>query len=289
MNINELWRYPVKSMLGERRDRLDVTATGVAGDRAYAVIDRADGKIASAKNPRKWRALLSCQAEFVEEPVAGEPPPPARITLPDGTVITSDDPNVHDALSAFLGREVTLAGAAPTGATFEETWPDIDGIAPTEFIDSTRVRADEGESVSDIALGMAAAPGTFFDLAPIHLVTSSSLDELHRLQPDSQFVVPRFRPNIVIDAPADGFVENAWVGATLRLGPDASVNVMMPTMRCVMTTLAQGDLPDDRSILRAAAQHNRVEISGLGHWACVGAYASVATPGSICVGDAIDV
>jgi uncharacterized protein YcbX len=289
MNISELWRYPVKSMLGERRDRVDVTATGVAGDRAYAVIDRSDGKIASAKNPRKWRALLSCRAEFVEEPVAGEPPPPARITLPDGTVVTSDDPKVHDVLSAFLGREVTLAGAAPTGATFEETWPDIEGIAPTEFIDSTRVRSDEGESVSDIALGMAAPPGTFFDLAPIHLVTSSSLDELHRLQPDSQFVVPRFRPNIVIDAPADGFVENAWVGATLRLGADASVNVMMPTMRCVMTTLAQGDLPDDRSILRAAAKHNRIEISGLGHWACVGAYASVVTPGSICIGDAIDV
>ena len=289
MNISELWRYPVKSMLGERRDRVDVTATGVAGDRAYAVIDRSDGKIASAKNPRKWRALLSCQAEFVEEPVAGEPPPPARITLPDGTVVMSDDPNVHDALSAFLGREVTLAGAAPIGATFEETWPAIENLAPTEFIDSTRVRSDEGESVSDIALGMAAAPGTFFDLAPIHLVTSSSLDELHRLQPDSQFVVSRFRPNIVIDAPAGGFVENAWVGATLQLGADASVNVMMPTMRCVMTTLAQGDLPDDRSILRAAAKHNRVEISGLGHWACVGAYASVVTPGSICVGDAIDV
>jgi uncharacterized protein YcbX len=63
---------------------------------------------------------------------------------------------------------------------------------------------------------------------------------------------------------------------------------MMPTMRCVMTTLAQGDLPDDRGVLRAATTHNRVEISGLGHWACVGAYASVSAPGSICVGDEIE-
>jgi uncharacterized protein YcbX len=289
MNISELWRYPVKSMLGERRDRAEVTATGVAGDRAYAVIDGSDGKVASAKNPRKWRALLSCRAEFLEEPVPGEAPPPARITLPDGTVVTSDDPKVHDVLSTFIGRDVTLADAAPAGSTFEETWPDIEGMAPTEFIDSTRVRSDEGEAVSDLALGLAAAPGSFFDLAPIHLVTSSSLDELRRLQPGSQFAVQRFRPNIVIDVPADGFLENGWVGATLRLGVDASVSVMMPTMRCVMTTLAQGDLPDDRAILRAATDHNRVEISGIGHWACVGAYASVTTPGSICIGDAVGV
>lgn len=289
MEISELWRYPVKSMLGERRQSAVVTATGVAGDRAYAVIDRSDGKVASAKNPRKWRALLSCGAEFVEEPVPGEAPPPVRITLPDGSAVTSDDPSADELLSNFLGREVTLADAAPHGSTFEETWPDIEGMAPTEFIDSTRVRSDEGEAVSDLALGLAAAPGSFFDLAPMHLVTSSSLDELRRLQPGSQFVPQRFRPNVVIDTPSGGFVENGWVGATLRLGADASVNVMMPTMRCVMTTLAQGDLPDDRAILRAATDHNRVEISGLGHWACVGAYASVVTPGSICIGDAIEV
>jgi uncharacterized protein YcbX len=288
MEISELWRYPVKSMLGEQPTRSVLTEIGVAGDRAYAVIDGSDGKVASAKNPRKWRALLSCRAEFIDEPDVGEAPPPVRITLPDGTIVTSDDSDVHGVLSRFLGREVTLANAAPQGATFEETWPDIEGMAPAEFIDSTRVRSDEGEAVSDLALGLAAAPGSFFDLAPVHLVTSSSLDELRRKQPGSQFVPQRFRPNVVLETGDDGFVENGWVGATVRLGTDASVNVMMPTMRCVMTTLAQGDLPDDRAVLRTATEHNRVEISGLGHWACVGVYASVLTPGDICVGDAIE-
>jgi uncharacterized protein YcbX len=289
MEISEIWRYPVKSMLGERREQAAVAATGVEGDRAYAVIDRADGKVASAKNPRKWRALLSCAAEFVDEPVPGAPPPPVRITLPNGTVVTSDDADVDAALSDFAGRPVTLASTAPEGSTFEETWPDIEGLAPSEFIDSTRVRTDEGESVSDLALGLAAAPGTFFDLAPIHLVTSSSLDELAQRQPNSRFVVQRFRPNFVISAPADGFIENSWVGATLQLGSAATVSVMMPTMRCVMTTLAQGDLPEDRGVLRAATEHNRIEISGLGHWACVGAYASVLTPGAVRVGDELTV
>ena len=289
MEISELWRYPVKSMLGERRERVDVTPTGVAGDRAYAVIDQSDGKVASAKNPRKWRTLLSCHAEFVDEPVSGDPAPPVRITLPDGSVVRSDDAKVGAVLSKLLARDVALADTAPQGSTFEETWPDIEGMAPAEFIDSTRVRSDEGESVSDLALGLAAAPGSFFDLAPVHLVTTSSLDELARLQPASQFDPARFRPNIVVSSSVVGFVENEWVGQTLRLGAEASLTVMMPTMRCVMVTLAQGDLPVDRAILRAATDHNRVEISGLGHWACVGAYASVAAAGSICIGDAIEV
>jgi uncharacterized protein YcbX len=288
MDISELWRFPVKSMLGERRDQAHMTPTGFLGDRAYAVIDQSDGKVASAKNPRKWRALLACRAEFVDEPVAGEAPPPARITLPDGTAVTTDDPSVHQVLSTYLGRDVAVADIAPTGALFEETWPDVEGMAPAEFIDSTRVRSDDDEPVSEIALGLAAPPGSFFDLAPVHLVTTSSLDEFRRRQPDSDFAVQRFRPNIVIDGPEEGFVENGWVGATLRLGADASVSVMMPTMRCVMTTLAQGDLPNDRAILRAATDHNRIEITGLGHWACVGAYASVASPGIVCVGDTVD-
>jgi uncharacterized protein YcbX len=289
MDISELWRFPVKSMLGERRDQADVTPTGLVGDRAYAVIDRSDSQVASAKNPMKWGALLACRAEFVDEPVAGEKPPPARITLPDGTAVTTDDPSVHEVLSTYLGREVTVADTAPAGAVFEETWPDVEGMAPAEFIDSTRVRSVDDEPVSELALGLAAPPGSFFDLAPVHLVTSSSLDEFRRRKPDSDFAVPRFRPNIVIDGPDEGFVENGWVGATLRLGADASVSIMMPTMRCVMTTLAQGDLPNDRGILRAATDHNRIEITGLGHWACVGAYASVVSPGTIRVGDAVEI
>ena len=289
VQISEVWRFPVKSMLGQRCDRALLTPDGVLGDRAWAVVDQADGKVASAKNPRKWRSLLACRAEFVGEPEVGQQSPVVRITLPDGRSVTSDDADVDAMLSDYVGRPVTLASAAPQGATFEETWPDIDGMAPAEFIDSTRARVDDGESVSDLALGLAAPPGSFFDLAPVHLVTTSSLDELAKRQPQTEFAVQRFRPNFVIEAPADGFVENGWVGVDVRLGSDAALNVMMPTMRCVMTTLAQGDLPDDGGVLRAAVAHNRIEISGLGEWACVGAYASVVTAGEVCVGDAVKV
>ena len=289
MHVGEVWRYPVKSMLGEQREFAVLTSDGVVGDRAWAVIDREDGKVASAKNPRKWRALLACRAQFVDDPQVGGPPATVRIVLPDGRVTTSDAPDVDAVLSDYVGRAVTLASSAPQGATFEETWPNVEGMAPAEFIDSTRARVDDGESVSDLALALAAPPGSFFDLAPVHFVTTSSLHELRGRQPESEFAVSRFRPNFVIEGPAEGFLENDWVGGDVRLGADAAVNVMMPTMRCVMTTLAQGDLPEDRGVLRAATTHNRVEISGLGTWACVGAYASVASPGDVCVGDAVAV
>ena len=284
-----MWRFPVKSMLGERRDHAVLTTEGVLCDRMWAIIDRADGKVASAKNPRKWRALLACRAEFLDEPVFDGPPAPVRMTLPDGRSITSDDRDVDAALSDFLGRQVTLASTAPKDAIFEETWPDVEGMAPAEFIDNTRARVDEGESVSDLLLGMAAPAGSFFDLSAVHLVTTSSLAELAARQPSSEFAVARFRPNFVIDTPNEGFVENQWVGADIRLGSDAAVNMTMPTMRCVMTTLAQGDLPDDRGVLRAAVTHNRVEISGLGEWACVGAYCSVVAPGDVWVDDPVTV
>src|SRR5204863_7506183 len=144
--------------------------------------------------------------------------PAVRITLPDGTAVSSSDADVDQALSRALGREVTLATAAPEGALFEETWLNVDGIAPSEVIESTRVRVDDDESVSDLTLGMAAPPGSFFDLAPVHLMTTASLAEFARLEPASEFAVGRFRPNFMIDGAGDGFVENGWVGATISLG-----------------------------------------------------------------------
>jgi uncharacterized protein YcbX len=101
--------------------------------------------------------------------------------------------------------------------------------------------------------------------------------------------VLRYRPNVLFDTEADGFVENDWPGQTLAVGADLQVDVSLATMRCVMTTLAQGDLPQDRGLLRTIATHNRIEIPGLGSWACAGAYAGVKQPGSVAVGDTVSI
>src|SRR5204863_8669805 len=122
--------------------------------------------------------------------------------------------------------------------------------------------------------------GTFFDLAVLHMMTSATLDQLRSLNPAATFDVRRYRPNLLIETDdGAGFVENEWSGRTVELGSEARATVTIPTMRCVITTLEQEELPRDRETLRTIAEHNRVDIPGYGVWACAGAYADVAATG----------
>lgn len=280
MAVREIWRFPVKSMAGEQLSRARVSDRGLVGDRAFAVVDASDGKVASAKNPRKWGRLLDCQA-------ATSPDGGASITFPDGSKMLSSAPGIDEALSDLLGRRVRLEGEAAPGSVFEEVWPDIDGLAPAGIITATSIgTSDDGESISQFGLAMDAAPGTFFDVAAIHVMTTTTLASLTALAPRADFDVRRYRPNFLIgDEDDSGFPENGWAGRRIAIGA-AVIEVTIPTMRCVMTTLAQGSMAQDRETLRAIAAHNRVDIAGLGTWACAGAYANVVTTGDAAVGDA---
>lgn len=285
--ISELWRYPVKSMAGGTVETVALTGRGVVGDRGYAVVDRSDGRVASAKHPRKWAALLQAEARYVDEPVAGADLPPVTVTFPDGSSIQSDEPGADATLSRYTGRDVALSSRVPEKPTFEEVWPAIAGLAPAEFIAGTASgRTDGGETISSIGLA-SAAPGTFLDVAPLHVLTEATLAELARLSPGAGYDRRRYRPNLVLRVPGTGFVENAWVGAPLRAG-GVALPVILATMRCVMTTLAQPGLPQDRATLRGIARHNRVEIPGLGTWACAGVYAGVSGRGRVGVGDPVE-
>jgi len=264
--VVSLWRYPVKSMMGEELNATEVTERGLLGDRAYALVDNSDGKVASAKNPRKWPNLFDFRATFIEPPRIDSKLPPVRITLPDGTIATSHQSDLNQILSTALNRKVTL-NATERGhvgpANAEEYWPDIEGL-------------DYRDTVTDFAL----PEGTFFDCATVHLLTTATLDRLRELYPTGRFEVRRFRPNIVM-APASGektFIENSWIGHTLAIGDEVRLSVTGPCPRCVMTTLPQGDLPRDPGILRTAAQHNQVNV---------GVYAAVVRGGTIRRGDQV--
>lgn len=287
MTVAALYRYPVKSMLGESLTSARIGTAGVVGDRAYAVLDDGTGDVASAKVPRRWAALLECSARFVAEPVEGAAPPPVEVTFPDGSVLRSDDPGLDTALSALFGRPVRLASSAPEGAGFEELWPGIDGLAPQAVIDATRRREEEtGEPISRFDISAFGAPGTFFDLSALHVLTTATLDRLRELAPGVDFDERRYRPNVVLDGAGAGFVENGWPGSVLTLG-GASATASLATMRCVMTTLAHGSVPADAGSLRAVAKHNRIEIPQVGGvWASAGVYADVRSPGPVAVGDA---
>jgi uncharacterized protein YcbX len=263
-------------MLGEEVQTAQVRDHGLLGDRAYALLDNADRKVATAKNPRKWPNLFAFRASFSAPSGHSAPVPPVRITLPDGTIVTSEQRDCHQVLSQALHRAVTLAATArgyvagvpssvPTAwtAQAEEYWPDIAGL-------------DHRDIVTDFAL----PPGTFFDCAMVHLLTTATLNRLRDLYPPGRFAVQRFRPNIVV-APVMGgqsFVENAWIGHTLAIGDEVRLHITGPCGRCVMTTVAQGELPQDREILRTAVQHNQGNV---------GVYAAVVRGGTIRHGDRV--
>jgi uncharacterized protein len=278
MTVTELYRYPVKSMLGESLEHCRIDERGVVGDRAYALVDVETGTVASAKVPRLWGGLFGFSARCIGEPDRAAPPL-VEITFPDGSVHHSGDADIDDALSVAIGRRVRLTATPPDGAGFE----------PEPVIAGTRVRNEEtGEAVSRFDLAAMAPQPAFFDLAVLHLLTSATLDRLREFAPGATFDVRRYRPNIVLDADGEGFVENGWPGRAIAFDGGTIVTASIPTMRCVMTTLAQGDLPRDPDTLRTIAKHNRVEIPGMGTWACAGVYADVTSPGELALGESFE-
>jgi uncharacterized protein len=268
-SVVSLWRYPVKSMMGEEVNAAEVTERGLVGDRQFAVVDAATGKVAGAKNPRKWGNFFDFRAAYVEPPQGRSKLPAVRLTLPDGTVVTSEESDLAQILSKALGREVSFAEARgdghSSGATAEEYWPDMEGL-------------DHRDTVTEWEL----PAGTFFDLAVVHLLTTATIERLRALNPEGRFEVRRFRPNIVVATGPDvqGFAENDWIGHSVAIGDEVRLRVTSPCPRCVMTTLPQGDLPKDARILRTAAQHNQANV---------GVYADVIAGGTIRRGDSVTI
>jgi uncharacterized protein len=278
--IGALWRFPVKSMLGEQLDAADLNEGGIVGDRAYALRDRDTGKVASAKHPKLWPNLLACRAAFVEPPRPGDELPPVRIELADGNSVLSDAADVDAVLSRFFGRNVELARAAQNGYTIDQYHPDEENYDPDGHRDEVVEAALGAAFFNERGLPSAVPEGSFFDLYPLSVLTTSSLDQLGELEPQSRFDVRRFRMNVIVDTPARGFVENEWLGHTLAIGDDVQLGVALPDPRCVMPSLAQEDLPKDSQILKALVRHNRIDVAGT-LYPCVGVYAVAEATGTI--------
>jgi len=273
--VAALRRYPVKSMLGEDMDAGDVTFTGLAGDRQLAVVSRATGKIASAKFPRLWRDLLTLSAAAADDPAADGA---VRITLPEGKIVWSSDAGVDTILSGLLNEPVTLTATPVPGAALDRAVPEavlrdgVDAQVPAELME----------------IGGGGPPGTFVDFAPLHLLTTSTLDRIAELSPHGRADLERYRPNIVIRTARAGFTENDWLERILQVGGDLVLRVIARTPRCAVPTLAHGALPRDPDALRVLARHNRVEpLDSLDPEPCAGVYAEVLRPGRIRTGDPV--
>jgi len=274
-SLMALYRYPVKSMQGETLTEATITERGVLGDRTYAIIDRETGYVASAKHPRKWAKLLECQATYTSPPILEEPLPSLWITLPDGTVLHSEEQETDQVLSRLFGREVTLS-SIPAGTLLREAnRSPVDGDPNVE-------------TIREEPLALATSQGTFFDYAPLHLLTTTALQSVCDRYPAGRFDDCRFRPNIVIATDSTG---HYWLGHCLAIGNDARLQVIDPCPRCVITTLSQADLQRDPGILRTIAKGDAVAsvtlAPGVPFPAVVGVYAISHHSGTIHCGDPV--
>lgn len=253
-----IWRYPVKSVRGESLDEVRVEAGGLTGDRAWACVDDDERVIGSAKHPRRWGGLLQVSA-------AGEP----AVIEVDRTFYLAGEAEADEALSAHLGHPVHLTSQAPEHSRIYREIPSESGMVPDWLSD---MRPGQ-ERIEDA--GGFARTGRFVDFAPIHLVTTGALADL-------EAAPARFRPNLLIETEND-----PEPGDELTIG-DLVLKIQFPTPRCIVPSLAQGDLPADPGLLRTLAKHYRRPVFEDGRKAaCFGVYADVLNPGDLRVGSPV--
>jgi len=279
--IKEIRRYPVKSMGGELLDEIELAERGLPGDRVWAVRDEVRGGIRGAK---KIAALMELQARYPNPPSA-KGSSPAEITLPDGSTVGTGDADVSDRIAKAIDHSVTLwpllpadalehyRRGAPAHQDMEQEMRAIFGRTPDEPIPDLSVFPPE-------LMEFESPPGTYFDAFPLLVMTETALRTMQEKAPDSQFDVRRFRPNFVIadSGSSAPFPEKEWCGRRLKIG-EAIIEVTVECPRCVMTTHGFEDLPKDPKIMRALVR----ESGGI-----LGAYAKVAKPGRVHVGDSVE-
>ena len=273
--IGAIMRFPVKSLLGENLNECAITLEGVGGDRTHALVDVSSGKIASAKQPNLWRHLLEFAAR-----TASSAPLSIVISDADGNQIPHRAPDFGERLSKLLGREVKLIDVRPAGIELNRARPDE---VMTQGLNAT-VTHDV------LAIAAAAPVGGFFDFAPLHLMTTASLDMIRAAAPDASIAADRYRPNLVIDTlPSMAFAENQWIGRRIRIGHSVRIEVIAPTPRCAVPMLVHGSLPYSREAVAAVNKLNQVEFPmlGPGTFPCLGAYATVLATGPVRRGDQV--
>jgi len=245
MELVGLWRYPVKSMQGERLNQARVERSGIAGDRRWGLRDLRTGRILTA---RRRPELLEAAASYDKDvPI---------ITFPGGGIGEGPGPRTDKLLSEWTGHPVSLVSSVdsePGRAEF--------------FADAT------DDSSQAIEWTMPAS--RFVDAAPLLVLTSASLRTAAGLHPDGDWDPRRFRPNLLIDLDGDGWVEDQWIGQPLRVG-SVTLVATERCVRCTMVTRAQPGLQADVDIFRSLARH---------HGGLFGVWSDVLSVGSLSLGD----
>lgn len=253
MEVAGLWRYPVKSLQGERLESAAVDEDGVVGDRQWGIRDEGTGRILTAR--RRPELLAAAAAYDGDLPV---------LTLPDGRVASGPGDRTDRLLSQWLGSPVSLVPAAqPVGGRAEF------------FADATD---DSSEAIE-----WTMPVGRYVDAAPTLVLTTASLRAGAALHREGVWDPRRFRPNVLIEADGETWLEDDWVGQPLRLG-EATLLPTQACVRCTMVTRAQPGLLADVEVYRTLARHHRGHF---GIWCDVqeAATVSVGVRASLGAGD----
>jgi uncharacterized protein YcbX len=262
-------RHPLKSAAAEHIGEAFIGKHGLDGDRSWICLD-ADGTIGSAKQPRLWAGLLAVSAAY--DPASGG----VLVTAPGKQPAPAGSPEADEAVSAVLGRPVSLTRSAPQQLKRHHWWPDEPGMIP----DWAAGKPPGGDDL--VAARHDAEGGRFFDYGPVHIVTTGALERLSA-QHGSEVDPTRFRPNLILDLPAD-----PEPGQRITIG-DVVLETAIPTPRCVIPSLAHGDAPADRALLKTLAAHHRIDVPGFGRATCFGFYAEILAVGTVAIGDPVTV
>jgi hypothetical protein len=283
-SVAEIWRYPVKSMGGERLSQSAIATRGLHADRMWAV---RDVELNTFTTARRWPVLLQCSARFVEDP-AGRSAEPGDVlevivTFPDGAEMSSSDPAINERLSQLIGKPARLESLPALSEKERYRTPQA-----TKADLRRQFAVADGEPLPDFSmfpvrklaeLARYATPvGALYDAYPILLMTRASLRAMAELAPGSQFDVRRFRPNVLIERDGAELAEFDWLGGRVR-APNVTFAAEIPTLRCSIPTRQQGDLPADPAVLKTINAH-------ADH--CLGVYANVASPGTLAEGDPLE-
>jgi uncharacterized protein len=285
IRVAEIYRYPVKSLLGERLMSTHIDQMGVIGDRAWALKDEQRGGLTGAK---RFPALMDMSARFVREPTADARSPHVRIRDQHGNEFASDQADANAHLSRALDNAVSLWPLLPAeDAEHYRRQPEPQGSDPRAALREVFARTED-EPLPDVSrfppllATHYTPPGTYFDAFPLLVLTRNSLRALQQRATaagiDAIFDVRRFRPNLLLESAEEGFVENGWSGRRLRVG-GALLTLEMACPRCIMTTHGFAELPRDPRVMRALVRHNAGNL---------GVYASVLEAGQVTAGDPVE-
>jgi uncharacterized protein YcbX len=301
--VRSLHRYPVKSMGGQDSSEVRVDPLGIAGDRLYALRDERAREIRGAK---KWPVLMQCSARFDAAPGAGEIPS-VTLTLPDGSRVSSREPECDARLSALVGKAVRLcpleppsnkahyrraqpgvrfAGLLARSTTFRRALNTLVNNGPGAAALRRDFGREPGEAMPDLGIfppeviEYTSPPGTYYDAFPLHFVTTAALAHMAGRHPTASWDVRRFRPSFVIETLPElsGAIELGWAGRSLRVG-EVELLCTVPTPRCSMVMQAQPGVARDPGVLRAIVRDSEQNM---------GMYAGVTRPGVVREGDAVE-